>query len=361
MSENQKKEEKNTLKKLDNFIQESLNKYIQVNAWDELYKNTGKDHKEIISDKSTIPDLVIYNKGFNKLDCFYYYYKKKQNIKFPRILFLLRPKKVKEYNPSSSNIIYNSNNKNEEKEQKEIEEKFEFKSIPKEIEDKYIGNINEEEKNVFNELNDFLKNDKDNEKQPKINLIKENNENKKEKDKKMNKKNNEKNQKNKFNIPNMNNSEDYYNKIIQNIQYQNYINQKMGYNKFNKNQFLVNNLTNKILETKPISENNNKKENDIPKEFPADNPFEEVKKVESYLQNLEEIMKNNMTERMWIVNNENNGLIHKYNNEELYYLLNIIIKNGELKHYSINLSKFPDVFIPPKEILDNLKKILQKE
>ena len=152
MSENQTKNEKNTLKKLDNFIQESLNKYIQVNAWDELYKNTGKDHKEIISDKSTIPDLVIYNKGFNKLDCFYYYYKKKQNIKFPRILFLLRPKKVKEYNPSSSNIIYNSNNKNEEKEQKEIEEKFEFKSIPKEIEDKYIGNINEEEKNVFNEL-----------------------------------------------------------------------------------------------------------------------------------------------------------------------------------------------------------------
>ena len=31
MSENQKKDEKNTLKKLDNFIQESLNKYIQVN------------------------------------------------------------------------------------------------------------------------------------------------------------------------------------------------------------------------------------------------------------------------------------------------------------------------------------------
>ena len=194
MSESQTNNPKNNLKKLDNFIQESLYKYIQVKAWDELYKNTGKDHKEIISNKSTIPDLVIYNKGFNKLDCFYYPNKKRENIKFPRILFLLRQKKVKEYNPSSSNIVFN--------EQKKNEEKFEFKSIPKEIEDKYIGNNKEEEKNMINELNDFMK--INNDKQPKINIIKGNIGNKKENDKKIGKNIAEKSQKNKFNIPNMN-------------------------------------------------------------------------------------------------------------------------------------------------------------
>ena len=87
-----------------------------------------------------------------------------------------------------------------------------------------------------------------NDKQPKINIIKGNIGNKKENDKKIGKNIAEKSQKNKFNIPNMNNSEDYYNKIIQNIQYQNYINQKMAplmnksihiYNRFMKmNNFI---------------------------------------------------------------------------------------------------------------------------
>ena len=346
MSESQTNNPKNNLKKLDNFIQESLYKYIQVKAWDELYKNTGKDHKEIISNKSTIPDLVIYNKGFNKLDCFYYPNKKRENIKFPRILFLLRPKKVKEYNPSSSNIVFN--------EQKKNEEKFEFKSIPKEIEDKYIGNNKEEEKNVINELNDFMK--INNDKQPKINIIKGNIGNKKENDKKIGKNIAEKSQKNKFNYPNMNNSNDYYRKCME---YQNYIFQKMRYNAINNNQYLANNIINKIMEIKPISENNNIINDNLKENKPSNN-FEQKGNSPDYL-NFEEIMKNNMTERIWIVHNEENGLIHKYNNEELYYLLNIILKNGEFKKYSIISNKFPDIFISPEELLDILKKILQKK
>lgn len=346
MSESQTNNPKNNLKKLDNFIQESLYKYIQVKAWDELYKNTGKDHKEIISNKSTIPDLVIYNKGFNKLDCFYYPNKKRENIKFPRILFLLRPKKVKEYNPSSSNIVFN--------EQKKNEEKFEFKSIPKEIEDKYIGNNKEEEKNVINEINDFMK--INNDKQPKINIIKGNIGNKKENDKKIGKNIAEKSQKNKFNYPNMNNSNDYYRKCME---YQNYIFQKMRYNAINNNQYLANNITNKIMEIKPISENNNIINDNLKENKPSNN-FEQKGNTPDYL-NFEEIMKNNMTERIWIVHNEENGLIHKYNNEELYYLLNIILKNGEFKKYSIISNKFPDIFISPEELLDILKKILQKK
>jgi hypothetical protein len=289
---------------------------------------------------------VIYNKGFNKFDCFYYPNKKRENIKFPRILFLLRPKKVKEYNPSSSNIVFN--------EQKKNEEKFEFKSIPKEIEDKYIGNNKEEEKNMINELNDFMK--INNDKQPKINIIKGNIGNKKENDKKIDKNNAEKSQKNKFNIPNMNNSNDYYRKCME---YQNYIFQKMRYNAINNNQYLATNITNKMMEINPMSENNNIINDNLKENKPSNN-FEQKGNAPDYL-NFEEIMKNNMTERIWIVHNEENGLIHKYNNEELYYLLNIILKNGEFKKYSIISNKFPDIFISPEELLDILKKILQKK
>ena len=85
-------------KEFDSFIQKSLEKYFYVEPWEKLYERTGKLHKDIISDKPTIPDLIIYNKSFNKCHCFYqsspYSY-----IKFPRIRFILRPKYRKEYNP----------------------------------------------------------------------------------------------------------------------------------------------------------------------------------------------------------------------------------------------------------------------
>jgi hypothetical protein len=88
-------------KELDLFIQNSLDKYFYVEPWKKLYERTGKLHRDIISDKSTIPDLIIYNKTFNKSDCFIES-KEKTFIKFPRIRFILRPKYKKEYNPSST-------------------------------------------------------------------------------------------------------------------------------------------------------------------------------------------------------------------------------------------------------------------
>lgn len=56
---------------LDLFIQKSLDKFFFVEPWKKLYDRTGKLHKDIITDKSTIPDLVIYNKAFNKVDCYF--------------------------------------------------------------------------------------------------------------------------------------------------------------------------------------------------------------------------------------------------------------------------------------------------
>ena len=55
-------------KESDLFIQSSLDKYFYVESWKKLYELTGKLHKDIISDKSIIPDLIIYNKTFNKSD-----------------------------------------------------------------------------------------------------------------------------------------------------------------------------------------------------------------------------------------------------------------------------------------------------
>ena len=78
-------------KELDIFIQNSLDKYFYVEPWKKLYERTGKLHRDIISDKSTIPDLIIYNKTFNKSDCFIGS-KEKSYIKFPRMRFILRPK-----------------------------------------------------------------------------------------------------------------------------------------------------------------------------------------------------------------------------------------------------------------------------
>ena len=88
-------------KELDLFIQSSLDKYFYVEPWKKLYERTGKLHRDIISDKSTIPDLIIYNKTFNKSDCFIES-NSKTFIKFPRMRFILRPKYKKEYNPSST-------------------------------------------------------------------------------------------------------------------------------------------------------------------------------------------------------------------------------------------------------------------
>ena len=62
------------LNKLDEFIQSSLDKFKLVDPMRELYNATKNDANSIISHKSTIPDLVIWNKKFNKNDCFYDYY-----------------------------------------------------------------------------------------------------------------------------------------------------------------------------------------------------------------------------------------------------------------------------------------------
>ena len=85
-------------RELDDFIQNSLDKYFFVETWKKLYDNTSIFSKYIISNKSTIPDLIIFNKTFNKNDCFYGANRNYFN-KFPRLRFILRPRYKKFYNP----------------------------------------------------------------------------------------------------------------------------------------------------------------------------------------------------------------------------------------------------------------------
>ena len=80
--------QKEDLKNLDDFIQKCLDNFKFVEPKKELYESTGTDKDIIISHKSTIPDLVIWNKTFNKGECF-----EGSNLKierpFPRYRFYL--------------------------------------------------------------------------------------------------------------------------------------------------------------------------------------------------------------------------------------------------------------------------------
>ena len=74
--------------KLDDFIQNSLDKYSFADVTQDMLDSASIYSKHIISNKPAIPDLVIYNKKFNKNDCFVDADTTKFNP-FPRQIFLL--------------------------------------------------------------------------------------------------------------------------------------------------------------------------------------------------------------------------------------------------------------------------------
>ena len=105
-SQNKNKIQDRDLKNLDDFIQDCLNKFKFVDPLQSFYDRTGDDKDLIISHKSTIPDLVIWNKTFNKNECFEDADTNKQN-NFPRFTFFLRLNKDKD--------TKKNNNKNKKK------------------------------------------------------------------------------------------------------------------------------------------------------------------------------------------------------------------------------------------------------
>ena len=107
------------LNNLDEFIQKCLDNFKFVDPKKELYESTGEDKNLIISHKSTIPDLVIWNKTFNKNNCFIGA-NTNNEAKFPRYLFYIKIKKNKKSKKNNNDINKNKNNINDCNSVKEI-------------------------------------------------------------------------------------------------------------------------------------------------------------------------------------------------------------------------------------------------
>ena len=153
--------QKEELKNLDNFIQKCLDHFKFVEPKKELYEATGNDKNVIISHKSTIPDLVIWNKTFNKNNCFIGANTSVQN-EFPRFLFYIKIKKNKKIknNPiAKSDVKKHTILDNELLENKNNE--CQKEDIKTEIEESTINNnINvKNEKNYTNNKNKYNTND----------------------------------------------------------------------------------------------------------------------------------------------------------------------------------------------------------
>jgi hypothetical protein len=98
---------KDLKEELDKFIVLAFNNYCYVEKpWDELKKATGNDYDNIISKKSVIPDLVIYNKTFNKNECFFPFIDKYNP--FPRQPFYIRKQKLKNKSLQNGKEIKNN-------------------------------------------------------------------------------------------------------------------------------------------------------------------------------------------------------------------------------------------------------------
>ena len=101
-------------KSLDAFIQNCLNKFRFVEIKKELFPNIGEFTNLIISNKSIIPDLVIWNKSFNKYECFKDMKDSKAFYKYPRTHFYIKINNTEENIKKGKNV-----------EQKIIEKKYE--------------------------------------------------------------------------------------------------------------------------------------------------------------------------------------------------------------------------------------------
>ena len=144
---------KKDLSKLDEYIQQCLNMFKFVDPKPEFYEATGKEKDLIISHKSTIPDLVIWNKAFNKNECFQEANLNKPNP-FPRFQFFLRIKSTK------SEKEKKKEKKNEKKEKKnEKKEKNKKKEKKKNINNKENNLIdNNNNINLNNNINNIINN-----------------------------------------------------------------------------------------------------------------------------------------------------------------------------------------------------------
>ena len=387
--------------KLDNFIQESLNKFKFTKSHPELLKNISSLSHLILNSKPSLPDLVIFSKPFNKNNCFYSYKNNNKYISFPRRKFVVNYSiKSKVNNQEKVNLIKSS---------EKVLNQNSFKSLNKEKKcnskiSSFSKSFKEKPYNFLSDSNNFGKshkskirkiepfslslNDNENnsknlqkklfieveipsspkkelEKKISLNNVNENNNN--DTIENNNKANNNKEAK-KYNL-----SPEQLSEIKREIQYAQYQNlfllQQQYYLQYLKMQNLFNDILNSRInnDMKKILNNNyyniyfnNKNEefkneneknlnkdnymndpliNDFTTDFKLFNP-------QVFLENPVLLVKNNLIERNWILMKENKIIIN-YNSDELLLFLDGRFKLGDqLIDYCIHDYQTDIVFQP---------------
>ena len=132
----------------DSFIQTALDKYYFTQEIPKLDESGEKFHDYILNEESQIPDLIIYNKPFNKNDCYSGYYNFGFN-KFPRTKFTLKAQKNEENKKESkmNNTDNNPNNKETQiNQEKKLNEEINENTTNTQEKDKGNENDNIEKK-----------------------------------------------------------------------------------------------------------------------------------------------------------------------------------------------------------------------
>ena len=143
--------------KLDNFIQESLNKFKFTKSHPELLKNISSLSHLILNSKPILPDLVIFSNPFNKNNCFYSHKNNNKYISFPRRKFFIDYSiKSKVNNNEKVNLIKSS---------EKLLNQNSFKSLNKEKKSNYkissfSKSFKEKPYNFLSERNNFGKSHK---------------------------------------------------------------------------------------------------------------------------------------------------------------------------------------------------------
>ena len=270
-------------KSLDTFIQNCLNKFEFVEIENELFPNLGDDTNLIISHKSTIPDLVIWNKSFNKCDCFKDMKDSKEYYKYPRVPFYLRTNNKEENNKNGKNV------------QKEIIEKENnnCENLTKMVNKLHLGYVGEnqnERKENENEIKTINNCDNINNKP--------------------------------INQTDVINNDSFKKDIFNNI---NYINQSPK-----DNNELYNNYNNKYIT--PVNKTK-KKMNDF-----YQNQFNQNELLMNYVYL-------NLDKKGWIIFTNDGDYLSNFTSFELFtFLTNILKKNNDLKMYTIGMQTNSTIF-----------------